>query len=415
MQPRRHEDAKTARRRIAEGFLRASSAITLLLVVAGTAAAQNVQTDPIQCWWRTSAGAVRAGEPFSLVLTCAVVENDAAKVVVDQSKLEPAVVQFAPFEVIPSASSHGADLRSGERRSFQYEYRLRLVAENLFGKDVPLPETKLSYHVQSQVARAAAIQGRDQSYVLPPFSMRLLSLVPADTADIRDRTIETFTDIDQRSFRASVLIVTGGILFALAGLMLLLSLVRLYARYRQPAAATSRLVSDFAILRAAGRELRAVQRAREGEGWTHELMARALAAIRVAAASALGRPISQSAATVVANALLGGQLVVYTGWPRRKSVAVSASVTPQVLASEIARGSSSPRRTALLEVLEQALTRLTSGVYGRDTAADAAVLDDSFAAASGTLNRLIVDQTWVMKRLSRRRALPPVEGRAWSR
>src|SRR5206468_7445506 len=96
--------------------LSALCSLWFALAVPGAAAAQNVQTDPIQCWWRTSAGAIRAGEPFSLVLTCAVVENDAAKVVVDQSKLEPAVVQFAPFEVIPSASSHGADLRSGERR-----------------------------------------------------------------------------------------------------------------------------------------------------------------------------------------------------------------------------------------------------------------------------------------------------------
>jgi len=41
----------------------------------GSAAAQNVETDPIQCWWRTSAGAVRVGEAFSVVLTCAVLED----------------------------------------------------------------------------------------------------------------------------------------------------------------------------------------------------------------------------------------------------------------------------------------------------------------------------------------------------
>ena len=38
--------------------------------------AQTVQTDPLQCWWRTSAGAVRVGEPFTVVLTCAVLETD---------------------------------------------------------------------------------------------------------------------------------------------------------------------------------------------------------------------------------------------------------------------------------------------------------------------------------------------------
>ena len=134
--------------------INAPAAVAIVVACAAPIAAQDVETDPIECWWRTSSGAVRAGEPFSVVLTCAVVENDAARVVVDQGKLEPSVVQFAPFEVIPAGSSHRADLRTGERRFFQYEYRLRLIAENLFGKDVALPETRLSYHVQSQVGQA---------------------------------------------------------------------------------------------------------------------------------------------------------------------------------------------------------------------------------------------------------------------
>src|SRR6059036_279956 len=116
-------------RRIVLGF-------ALVMAAASAAAAQTVQTDPLQCWWRTSAGAVRVGEPFTLVLTCAVLESDAATVVVDQSRLEPSVVQFAPFEVL--GGSHGADLRTDLRRFFQYEYRLRLIAENLFGRDAAL-------------------------------------------------------------------------------------------------------------------------------------------------------------------------------------------------------------------------------------------------------------------------------------
>ncbi|HXI30835.1 MAG TPA: hypothetical protein VNG89_20500, partial [Vicinamibacterales bacterium] len=69
--------------------------VVLLLAATSPLAAQDVQTDPLQCWWRTSAGAVRVGEPFSVVLTCAVLETDAATVVADQSRLEPSVVQFA--------------------------------------------------------------------------------------------------------------------------------------------------------------------------------------------------------------------------------------------------------------------------------------------------------------------------------
>ena len=55
------------------------------------------------------------------MLTCAVLETEAAMVVVDQSRLEPSVVQFAPFEVL--GGSHGADLRRDDRRFFQYQYR----------------------------------------------------------------------------------------------------------------------------------------------------------------------------------------------------------------------------------------------------------------------------------------------------
>src|SRR6059036_3566063 len=115
---------------------RAGVILAFFLACTLGASAQTVETDPLQCWWRTSAGAVRVGEPFTVVLTCAVLETDAATVVVDQSRLEPSVVQFAPFEVL--GGSHGADLRTDLRRFFQYEYRLRLIAENLFGRDAAL-------------------------------------------------------------------------------------------------------------------------------------------------------------------------------------------------------------------------------------------------------------------------------------
>src|SRR5712691_2954118 len=241
--------------------------VVLLLLAAGSqAAAQDVSTDPLQCWWRTSAGAVRVGEPFSVVLTCAVLETDAATVVVDQSRLEPSVVQFAPFEVL--GGSHGADLRTDQRRFFQYEYRLRLIAENTFGKDAALPETKISYRVQSKVGQKTAIQGRDQTYLLPPQSVRVMSLVPADASDIRDASAETFGDIDQRAFRANLFTVIAGVLFVVAGLLTLLALVRLFRRYRTPVTAAERPIGDGTILRGVGRELAEVRRARESGGWT---------------------------------------------------------------------------------------------------------------------------------------------------
>jgi hypothetical protein len=392
--------------------------LAVITIAALPAAAQNVETDPIQCWWRTSAGAVRVGEPFSLVLTCAVVENDSAKVVVDQSKLEPSVLQLAPFEV--TGGSHGADLRTDDRRFFQYEYRLRLIAENLFGRDVPLPETKISYHVQSQTSQRSSIQGRDQSYVLPAQSIRIVSLVPTDASDIRDTTTETFTDVDARSFRANLLVVIGGVLFSLAGLMALLAVVRLVNRFRKPASATERLVSDGAILGAASRELAAVKRARGDGAWTPELAGRALAAVRVVAAYALGHKLGQSTIgtrelTDGSHHAQAGNVVVRTGWPKTKRIAVSGSVTAQAVAHDLARGELSGARAAMLESLEQALTRFTAAQYGREAGLDAAALDESLAAGMRAVRRVRLEQLPVIKRFSRRRVPATLETRAWSR
>jgi len=418
--------------------MKQTAAIFVLLSATSAFAQNQTQTtkaDPIQCWWRTSAGAVRVGETVTAVLTCAVLETPDVKVVVDQSKLEPTVVQFAPFEV--TGGFHGADLRTDDRRFFQYEYRLRVIAENLFGKDASIPETKISYRVQSHTGQAAAasggpretIEGRDQTYLMPPMSVRVLSLVPSDAADIRDAGTEGFGDLDQRAFRANLLTVVGGVLFVVAGLLALLAVVRLVGRYRKPATEAERLIPDSAVLRAVGRELNAVQRAREASGWTADLAARALAALRVAATYALGRRVAKEAQSAVdkrqsemvtQRGRLDGQLVLNTGW-RRKPIVVSASATPQHIAREIGRLSAlngGGSRVGQLQTLHDALARFTSAEYGAPNGKeglDAAALDESIAATGGILRRLTLEQTWPMRRFSRTKAGTPAASKVWSR
>lgn len=408
----------------------------LALMLAAPASAQDVQTDPLQCWWRTSAGAIRAGETFTAVLTCAVVDTPDVKVVVDESRLDPSVVQFPPFEV--TGGSHAADLRSGSganRRFFQYEYRLRLIAENLFGKDVALPETKLSYRVQSRISqrqpsgqgRDEAIAGRDQTYVLPPLSLRLLSMVPAEASDIRDSSSETFADVDRRTFRANLFVVVGGVLFALAGLMAVLTLVRLVLRARRPATAGERLVGDGAILKGVGRELAAVQRQREESGWSAELAARALAALRIIGTYALGRRAARAVASNVMNGAAAdpaadGRILVNVGWPKTRRVAVSGSATARSVADAIRRAGNGSSRGAIatrpgeLESIEQALSRFTMVQYGNASngAYDDSALDQSLRAAQDVLRRLKIEQTWLMRRLGRNRREVAAESRVWS-
>jgi hypothetical protein len=397
-----------------------NSVLTLFLVAAAASAAtaQTVQTDPLQCWWRTSTGAVRVGEPFTVVLTCAVLETDEVTVVPDQTRLEPSVVQFAPFEVL--GGTHGADLRSDQRRFFQYEYRLRLIADGMFGKDVALPDTKISYRVQSKVGQKTSLQGRDQTYVMPAQSMRVLSLVPSDASDIRDTSAsDTFGDIDQRAFRANLFTIIGSVLFVLAALMTILGLVRLFQKYRKPAVVSKQLITDTAILNGVSRELSRVQHDRDAGGWTPELASRAIGALRIAATYAIGRPVSQMPASRLlvdgTETAEPGRLVLKAGWPRGKRIAVSGAVTPQTVARHIARPGQTPAVIALLESISTAIAAFTAATFNREAKLNDSALDEGLATAKQVTRKMKIQQLWIMKRLAARRALTPLESRVWSR
>src|SRR5687768_13566018 len=170
-----------------------------------------VEVEPITCWWRTSTTAARTAEPFDLRLTCSVVETEANKVVADFSKLDPTVVQLPPFEVL--GGTHAGDLVTPGKRFFQYDYRMRLIAEDAFGNDVPIPPLEISYRIESQVQGGDTSQGREQSYSLPRTSMRLISLVPDDTADIREAPAAPFTAIENRDSRANLMQTIATVLF----------------------------------------------------------------------------------------------------------------------------------------------------------------------------------------------------------
>ncbi|MBM3807424.1 MAG: hypothetical protein FJW22_04440 [Acidimicrobiia bacterium] len=249
-----------------------------------------VEVEPIKCWWRTSASAVRTGEAFTLTLTCAVVDTEANKVVADFSKLDPTVVTLPPFEVL--GGTHAGDLVVPGRRFFQYDYRLRLIAEDAFGNDVSIPPLEISYRIESVVAGGSTAQGIEQQYSLPRASVRLISLVPDDTSDIRETPAALFETIENRESRANLLQTVGGILFGLAAVIGVVMLIGMLRR-RAPKTATTALdLPPRTILGAVARELDEVRSASCG-GWTQELAGRALAAARIAAAYALGRNIGQ--------------------------------------------------------------------------------------------------------------------------
>ncbi|MGE3518984.1 MAG: hypothetical protein AB7J63_08535 [Vicinamibacterales bacterium] len=349
---------------------------------------EMVEVDPIRCWWFTTAGAVRIGETFDVSLTCAVLETEAVSVVVDESRLGNAVVQMAPFEVVSGA--HPADLHSGMRRFFQYDYRLRIINPDVIGKDVAIPEIGLHYRVNSRLDGNAAVQGRDLLYFLPPQAIRVASLVPSGATDIRDATGASFSALDTLRLRAGTFNILGTALIALGSVMILLVLVRLArgARVRTPAA--ERQLSGVHLVGVAARELSAVSRERATAGWTDELLDRALASTRVIAAAAIGRPVSQR--PVLAGVTIGEGRLLARGPKRGMKRIVSAPTTAHDLAREVSRLPASSGRRATLEALRDALSAFAAAQYSRDGSKDQSTLDEALARTTQAARKVLVDQ-----------------------
>jgi hypothetical protein len=384
--------------------------VVLLLALAGAARAvpaaqtREIAVDPIRCWWRTSAGAVRTGETFSVVLTCAALENEAVQVVPDQSRLASNAVQMAPFEIV--GGSHPEDMRTADRRFFQYEYRLRMLNPDYIGRDVALPDLVLHYRINSRVSGNAAVQGRDQTYLMPPQSVRVLSMVPADAPDIRDTSDESFTVADGLRFRARMLQIVAVTFVVLGALMIALALVRLIQRARRQRAQVQAgpSMSLPALLRLAGRELAAVQRETEAQGWTEGLVTRALAAARIAAASALGRAPSQRLVDrqpEVSAATWDGAI------ERRKrggrDVRVSSPVTSRDLAEKLAAlpASASADSRELLTQLQSAMASFTAAQYAREASLDRGVLDQALTNTRDAVRALRSRYAWPTLQLRR--------------
>jgi hypothetical protein len=308
-----------------------------------------------------------------------------------------------PFEVL--GGTHYADLHTADHRFFQYEYRLRFIGEGSFGKDVKLPDLSIAYHLRTRTGDGPAIEGRELMYNLPPMSVRVLSLVPADETDIRDASSQTFAEVESRLFRANVLRTTAVVLFALAGLGILVALVRLFGGLRARTAADTGLVPDVVILRALRKEFAGIERERRTVGWTSALVDRLTSALRIAAGYALSRPVVQVPFTATADT--DDRLVVSTGLLRRPKVIVSGSATAESIRRE--RGNNA---SELLDDLERALDRVTIKQYGRTPRVDEHELDAAVEAGERSVRQMTARHTWLRRKLAGFERLRPAGQRA---
>ena len=360
--------------------------IVILFLVAPVAAQPpsgvvDVEVEPITCWWRSSTSAVRSGEPFTLMLTCQVVETDTTKVVPDQSKLDPSVVQLQPFEIIGGAKA--PDMRVPGKRFFQYQYRLRLINEGAFGADVDVPQLQISYRIESQMARGEAIQGRDLNYNLLPISIRLLSIVPEDTIDIREAPAAAFQAVEARESRAEMLELIGTILFGLAGVVLLVMLVSLFRSRRVRTTTEGWRMPARAIAATAQSSLNEVRQSSRG-GWDADLAGRALTAARVAASMVSGGSVGQTRA---GSAAVGdGQLLV-KGWLGRGGAMVSGAATPQNVQDAN---------------LASSLLAFSRARYGRTGTLDGSALDEALDTALAAARRATSQHSWLSDLLRRK-------------
>jgi hypothetical protein len=357
--------------------------------------------EPIRCWRQSSAGAVTVGETFTVVLTCAVFESDNAQVVPDESRLGVATIQMAPFEILGGA--HPPDVRRGSRRFFQYDYQLRIIGPDAIGHDVNIPPLAVSYRIHSRVGAAATLEGRDLSYVLPMMPIKVLSLVPADAADIRDASEASLGAVESLRFRSSVFRVLTFTLGALAAVMLILALVPLGRSTAAASSAERDRVPDRAVLGRVIEDLADVQKRVAGDGWTDEHLSRALANLRIVAGAAIDHAISQK--PVGADGLTpDGRLLVQHGLIRPARVTVSSAVTADDLDRARTRGSSalSTTRVQQLEGLQAGLSALGAGLYRKEPARDAAAFDEAVRHAAGVAQQLAGERSWWQARWARR-------------
>jgi hypothetical protein len=405
-----------------QGYVRSwCAAVTASLVGAGLAAASlgaqapdgrvDVDADPIRCWWRADRGAIHVGEAFTVVLTCAVIETDAVRVVADRARLDPAVLTLAPFELI--GGTRPADEVTGLRRFFQYTYSLRLINENAIGRDLLVPELPVQYRVDSRTGDDAAAQGRDRTYHLPAIPLRVISLVAADASDIREPEQGGFSAIESRHLRSRLLRAGALFAWAIAGLLALMALRRAWAGTRAATGTAVARLPDRAVITGAAS---ALALARQSLPDDEDARGRALAALRVIGACAVGRDVRQSPAEPPADPA-PGELRLHSGWLRRRPWHVSSPVSaPDVERHAASLPVEAADRRMKLEALADAMRRLTAARFGEHGQLDPQALDASLDAAAALARDLSSQHLWLERqRRAALGALGTFGARAWTR
>ena len=382
--------------------------LTLVLTAPFPVAAQpggdTERVDAIRCWRRVSRDAVYVGERFTMDITCSVVETDAARALPDQTALEPETIDVAPFEVL--GGEHYEDIRTGPYRFFQYHYTLRVINESSFGEDVEIPALDITYRIERRVGDNPALVGRELRYVLSPAPVRILSLVPDSTVDIRDLPPATFGDAQTRVFRANMLALLATLCGVVAVGVLALGVVRVARQRGGGAGRVDVRLSLPRIIHGALGELTRVQRTTLERGWSADSAGQALTALRIAGSVAVSQPVAQTTVDPATPAR-AGQLHLRHGLLRPKTAVISSGVTAAALTRRLGQMRPGPMRsvdTELVDDLGRAIAVFTSARYGRTGSLPTEALTRELDTGIARLTRLRWQSTAPVRYATRLRA-----------
>jgi hypothetical protein len=356
------------------------------------ARAGSVATNPMNCWWKTDKNAVRVAEPFGLTLTCRVMETDRVKVVPNLAEIEPTAIELTPFEVLEGTRHQ--DIVVPPWRYLQYVYTVRVLGDEFFGRDIAIPATNLPFRIQT--GGAETVEGAEHTYLLPSVPLRILSLVPAQAADILDPTTDTFADLEARRFRARIELVASAIFFGFAAVAASVGAVRARERFRHRGPAVEKTVPVRTVLGSCAREIDRVRAEALRDGWTSTLAGRALASFRVAGAIALRQPVTQTL-VAVDTPPRDGQLALRHGFLRRRRALVSASMTAEAIDRlRFANNGGRPTDASqdIVDPIREALAALNAVRYGRVGETDVAALDRTLDNGCRALHRLRMSRLW---------------------
>jgi len=179
--------------------------------------------------------------------------------------------------------------------------------------------------------------------------------------------------------------------------LLALSARKMVGRYMERAPVKKRPLGAHAVLRGCLQDLGLLKTDVAREGWTDEMVGRALTLFRIAGAVALGRRVAQ---TVVDRDVEGrtGQIKVRKGKLSRRRTLVSAPTTADAIARQLANGAApGPRTRMALDEIRESLIVFNAAHYRRNGQLDVTALDAALDQGETALRRMRLSTRWPVR------------------